>query len=167
MPDSPLTAARLAICNAIDHWGPLANTFRGKLYMERPERIRLASPPDFREGPSSNSELPYLRVRPLAGTHKWDTNQSSDVPYSLNITMWFPWDQLAAAELAYVEILYAAFNAKGPGDKDTFIGRIGCRRIDIESIQIQYVPISDNGPKVIQFSFGLTLPIGLQLKRPQ
>lgn len=162
--DSPLTAIREAVINSIDFWEPLKDTFRTKLYMNRPEGERMLPPPDERDVPSGVADLPCIRVRPATGLHRWETNQHAVIPYTMEITLWFPWTKLDAIERAYLEIIYSMFQSKAPGDKDTFLGRIGCNKAVIETLRVAYPRMGQNadGPKTIQFQFGVTVPKAIQ-----
>lgn len=159
---SPLTLARRAVINAIQHWKPLANTFKSRYYLEH--STNTSRPPDYRTEPSGIADLPAIRVIPSLSAHSWHDSQATNDPYTLECSMWFPWGHLADAELTYAEVLFALYNSKPDGAVLTFLGEIGCRLVQIQNLRLDFPVLGDSsrGIRAVRFTFGIAVPLILQ-----
>lgn len=106
-----LTAARLAVWQAIDNFPPLNP---GGVSVFRHTYRYDSTPPNFQieVGPAL-SEMPVLGVFPAHAIPEWWTSQIQAIPFALNLVVWTPEADLELAELLPEQLIYA-LHQSGP-----------------------------------------------------
>lgn len=164
---SKFTQAREAVCNAIELKPELQQVFQSKYYLTKPSVNKSLMPPDKQILPTSLAQLPAIRVRPAAGRFQMrDNTFTSAIPYTIEVSIWFPLDKIDEAEAAFENILAAVWKQRMPGETGPHgaVRAVACEQISIERMLVTEVRLGEVAlPNAIQFTFGVTIPVKLQL----
>jgi len=157
------TAAREAVWAAIDNYGPLQGKFKSKFRYSGARARTSPERPDFVREPTSTSECPAIRLRPIGLTTQWQTNQRQEMPFVLEWKVWTKnLDACEIEELAAL-VIDAIHGGKAAGQVQS------CIRDAINQKFPVFTPITfgheeigdgpDNAQGVLTATGGLLLPL--------
>lgn len=159
-----LTEARHGLWNAIDNWPGLTGKFARKIRFDKagdaPNGMVLPQP----------GECPAIGIFPLPSTDSWETNQSRQMVYRLNVSLFTYHLILPIAEDLFCEVQRALWNCKPQNSTLEYYRQSGyvqdMRIPNVAPVPVKTDPENRSSPDVIRWDLMVELDLNWHPSMP-